>query len=246
MGKGVTLSISLVLVHTVLAASLFLTLFLLVDIDILESFAQEDEYPVTVTNETQQQALKNRFSAQSNMIETTQSINGSIKTTEIGNLTNISASSQQGLVRAITEDIKKQLQTNIDKNTDNKTTVQIIDQVTGQVIRTQIKSVNDTALTEAITKWLQKGPPPDPDYTTDNSSTTRSSTVTPGILTREKIVTSDNLLNLVQFAPYYQQICDLRISYWQPHYYGEWHQLGPGNWIYDIHWYWHYHCNGYD
>lgn len=65
MGKSVTLSISLVLVHTVLAASLFPTFFLLVDIGILESFAQEDEYPVTVTNETQQQALKNRFGAQS-------------------------------------------------------------------------------------------------------------------------------------------------------------------------------------
>lgn len=246
MDKNVTLSISLVLVHTVLAASLFPTLFLLVGIDILESFAQEDEYPITVTNETQQQALKNKFSAQSNMIETTQSINGSIKTTEIGNLTNISASSQQGLVRAITEDIKKQLQTNIDKNTDNKTTVQIIDQVTGEVIRTQIKSANDTALTEAITKWLQKGPPLGPNYTTDNSSITGSSTITPGLLTREKIVSSNNLLNLVQFTPYYQQICDPGFSYWQPHYYGEWHQLGPGNWIYDIHWYWHYHCNGYD
>ena len=39
-------------------------LLLLVDIDILKSFAREAGYPVTVTNESQQQALENRFSAQ--------------------------------------------------------------------------------------------------------------------------------------------------------------------------------------
>jgi hypothetical protein len=246
MGKNRTLSTSLVLVYSFLAVALFPTLLLFAGVDILKGFAQEDGYPITVTNETQQQALKNRFSAQSNLIETIQSTNGSIKT-NIDNPTNITANSQQDLVRAITEDIKKQLQTNIDENRGNDTTVQIIDQVTGEVIRTQINSTNDTKLAEAITRWLQRGPPSGPNYTTDNSSSSPSpSNITPSILTRDKTATNNNLLNLVQFSPYYQQICDPRFSYWQPHYYGEWHQIGPGNWIYDIHWYWHYHCNGYD
>lgn len=246
MGKNRTLSISLVLVYSFLVA-LFPALFLFAGVDTLKSFAQEDGYPVTITNETHQQALKNRFSAQSNMVENTQSTNGSIKTTTIGNPTNITANNQQDLVRVITEDIKKQLQTNIDKNRGNDTTVQIIDQVTGEVIRTQINSTNDTKLEEAITRWLQKGPPPTPNYTPDNSSSSPSaSTITPSILTGEKTVTSNNILNLVQFSPFYQQICDPRFSYWQPHYYGEWHQLSPGYWVYDIHWYWHYHCNGFD
>jgi hypothetical protein len=92
MGKNRTLLRSLVLEYSLLAVALFPTLFLFAGVDTQRSFAQEDGYPIAVTNETQQQAQKNRFSAQSNMIETTQSTNGSIKTTNIGNPTNITAS----------------------------------------------------------------------------------------------------------------------------------------------------------
>jgi hypothetical protein len=67
MGKYFPLSISLILMYAplVLAAVVLLpALLLLVDIDILKSFAREAGYLVTVTNESQQQALENRFSAQ--------------------------------------------------------------------------------------------------------------------------------------------------------------------------------------
>lgn len=124
---------------------------------------------------------------------------------------------------------------------------QIIDQVTGEVIRTQIESTNDKELTEVITKWLQKGPPPRPDYnnSSDISSTSKTN---PSSLPREE-ETTNKQLNFVQFLPYpqtYTLFCDPQFSYWQPHYYGEWQQLSLGYWTYNINWYWHYHCNGYD
>lgn len=47
----------------------------------------------------------------------------------------------------------------------------------------------------------------------------------------------DGFLNFVQFLPYpqtYTLFCDPQFSYWQPHYYGEWQQLSPGYWTYNI------------
>lgn len=251
MSENHLLSMFLILIYVILTVALVAALFLSTTLDIVKSFAQGSDYPITITNESQEEAQRNRFSAQSNMIETIHLTNGSIKT-NIGNPTNITANSKEDFIRKVTEDIKKQIQTNIDKNKKNETTVQIIDQVTGEVIRAQIESPNDTELTEVITKWLQKGPPPSPNYNniTNNTSSNISSTskMTPSSLPREEESTN-NLLSFVQFLPYpqtYPQLCDPRFSYWQPHYYGEWQQLSPGYWTYNINWYWHYHCNGYD
>lgn len=235
-----------ILTYAILTVALITALFLSTTLDIVKSFAQGNDYPVTATNESQEEAQRNRFSAQSNMVETIHLTNGSIKTI-IGNPTNITANSKEDFIHKVTEDIKKQIQTNIDKNKKNETTVQIIDQVTGEVIRTQIESPNDKELTEVITKWLQKGPPPRPDYnnSSDISSTSKTN---PSSLPREKEITNKQL-NFVQFLPYpqtYTLFCDPQFSYWQPHYYGEWQQLSPGYWTYNINWYWHYHCNGYD